>query len=77
MHRFMVKIKTADIFKGIFETWNSTRNAKNFAKSGAKKIGTARVYYPSIYHDGALRGANGLLASISVRGAKVRASNHR
>jgi hypothetical protein len=38
MHRFMVKIKTATIFKGILETWNSTRNAKNFAKSGAKKI---------------------------------------
>jgi hypothetical protein len=62
MRRFMVKIKTADIFKGILETWNSTRNPKNFAESGAKKIWAARVYHPRIYHDGAIGGANGLLA---------------
>jgi hypothetical protein len=63
MHGFMVKIKTAGIFKGILETWNSTRNPKNFAESGAKKIWRARVYHPRIYHDGAIGGANGLLAS--------------
>jgi hypothetical protein len=65
MHRFMVKIKTAGIFKGILETWNSTRNTKNFAESGAKKIWAARVYHPRIYHDRAVGGANGLLASES------------
>jgi hypothetical protein len=61
MHRFMVKIKIAGIFNGILETWNSTRNPKNFAESGAKKIWAARVYHPRIYHDGAVGGAKGLL----------------
>ena len=32
MHRFMVKIETAGIFKGIFEMRKSTRNEENFAK---------------------------------------------
>ena len=32
MHRFMVKIETAGIFKGVFEIQKSTRNEENFAK---------------------------------------------
>jgi hypothetical protein len=48
MHRFMVKLKTAGIFKGILETWNSTRNPKNFAgKWREENMGGARL--PSAY----------------------------
>jgi hypothetical protein len=42
---FLVNAQVADIFKGIFETRNSTRNGKNIAKSGA--LGTCRA---AVYH---------------------------
>ena len=32
MHRFMVKIETAGIFKGIFEMQKLAQNEENFAK---------------------------------------------
>jgi hypothetical protein len=50
MHRFMVKIKPASIFKGILESWNSTRNGENFAKMRAKRASVAHVYHAGINH---------------------------
>jgi hypothetical protein len=50
MHRFMVKIKPANIFKGVLESWNSTRNAGNFTQMRAKSASIARVYHAVINH---------------------------
>jgi hypothetical protein len=50
----MVNIKTANIFKGIFETQKLTRNGKNNAKIRALATWRPRVYHAGIYYDGAL-----------------------
>jgi hypothetical protein len=50
MHRFMVNIKPASIFKGILESWNSTRNGKNFAEMRVLGTGALRIYHAGINH---------------------------
>jgi hypothetical protein len=42
---FLVNAQVADIFKGIFETRNSTRNGEKIAKSGALETCRAAVYH--------------------------------
>ena len=54
MHRLMVNLAIAIIFKRILESWNPAKNAKRFAKSGGRKIWIARVYHAVINHDRAL-----------------------
>jgi hypothetical protein len=61
MHRLMVNLAIAIIFKRILEAWNSAGNAKRFAKSGGRKIWIARVYHAVINHDRALRKTHGPL----------------
>jgi hypothetical protein len=51
MHQIMVNIKTAGIFKGIFEIQKSTRSAKNFAEIRVLATWGSRVYHAGIYHD--------------------------
>jgi hypothetical protein len=67
MHRIMVNFKSLHIFKGIFETQKSTRNGKNNAKIRALGTWGPRVYHRPIYHDGALRDANGPLMNPASR----------
>jgi hypothetical protein len=55
----MVNLKSANIFKGIFEMQKSTRNGKNNAKIRALGTWRHRVYHVRIYHDRELRGRNG------------------
>jgi hypothetical protein len=47
---FLVKLRVAVIFKGIFETQKSTRNGENFAKSGALGTWAPAIYHPRINH---------------------------
>jgi hypothetical protein len=61
MHRSMVNIKTANIFKGIFETQKSTRNGKNNAKMRALVTWRFRIYHAGIKQDRVLRKMRGLL----------------
>jgi hypothetical protein len=72
----MVNSKLANIFKRILEAWNSTGNAKKFAKTGGRKIGRFRIYHTVIKHSSALREANGFLrlAKRREKPAKVRAA---
>jgi hypothetical protein len=50
MHRFLVKIKPANIFKGVLESWNSTQNAGNSTQMRAKSASIAHVYHAVINH---------------------------
>ncbi len=54
MHRFMVNMKTARIFKGIPESWNPAKNAEKFAKMRWLKGGGVAVNQARVYHDAAL-----------------------
>ena len=63
----MVNFKPASIFKGILETQNSTRNGKNFAESGEKKIARRAVYHAGINYDAALLHGGSWVASSAVR----------
>ena len=61
MHRFMVKIKTAAIFKGIHEMQKSTPNEENFAKNHAWETRGSCVNQVQINHDAAHMAVGGLL----------------
>jgi hypothetical protein len=50
MHRFLVNIKSADIFKGILQAWKSTQNAENFAEMRTKFTWAAQVNHTGINH---------------------------
>jgi hypothetical protein len=51
MHRIMVKITNANIFKGISQTQKSRENTQNFAKIQQKATCGSAVYHPHINHD--------------------------
>jgi hypothetical protein len=52
----LVKTRSVNIFKGIFETQKSTRNGKNNAKIRALVTWHPRVYHAVIKHTGAPAG---------------------
>jgi hypothetical protein len=56
MHRFMVKIETAGIFKGVFETRKSTRIEQNFAEFRVWETRGCCVNHVPINHDAAPTG---------------------
>jgi hypothetical protein len=65
MHRFMVNLQPAFIFKGIFEIQKSTRNGKNNAKIRALATWRFGVYHGQINHGRALRDTNDALTRAS------------
>jgi hypothetical protein len=52
--RWMVNLRIANIFKGIFEMQKSTRNGKNNAKMRAIQTSHVRIYHVAISYIGAL-----------------------
>jgi hypothetical protein len=58
----LVNFKYSPIFNGIFETYNSTKNEKRFAKMCAKDTWASRVYHDSVKHDERLCEIDGLLS---------------
>jgi len=54
MHRFMVNMKTARIFKGIPESWNLGKSAEKFAKMRQLETGGGAIIQARIYHVAAL-----------------------